>query len=87
MQAYANAIKAGADFVEIDLRTTRDSQLVIMHDASVNRMTTGAGLIRDMLYDSLKLLRVREKTHPEWGDFEIPTCDQVLELCRGEIGI
>ena len=87
LQAYANAIKAGADFVEIDLRTTRDSQLVIMHDASVNRMTTGTGLVRDLMYDSLKLLRVREKTHPEWGEFEIPTFAQVLELCKGKIGI
>jgi glycerophosphoryl diester phosphodiesterase len=37
---------AGADYVEIDLRTTVDSQLVIMHDASVDRMTAGKGLSR-----------------------------------------
>jgi glycerophosphoryl diester phosphodiesterase len=42
LRAYANAIGAGADYVEIDLRTTRDSVLVIMHDASVDRMTNGA---------------------------------------------
>lgn len=87
LQAYANAIEAGADFVEIDLRTTRDSQLVIMHDASVNRMTAGTGLIKDLTYDSLRLLRVRDKAHPEWGEHEIPTFDQVLELCKGKIGI
>jgi glycerophosphoryl diester phosphodiesterase len=34
LAAFANAIKAGVDYVEIDLRTTVDSQLVIMHDAS-----------------------------------------------------
>lgn len=87
LQAYANAIGAGADYVEIDLRTTRDSVLVIMHDASVNRMTTGTGLVRDLTYDSLRLLRVRDKAHPEWGEHEIPTFDQVLQLCRGKIGI
>ncbi|HEV2482508.1 MAG TPA: glycerophosphodiester phosphodiesterase family protein [Puia sp.] len=87
LQAYANAIEAGADYVEIDLRTTRDSVLVIMHDASVNRMTTGTGLIREMSWDSLRRLRVREKTHPEWGEYNIPTFDQVLQLCRGKIGI
>lgn len=87
LQAYANAIQAGADFVEIDLRTTRDSVLVIMHDVSVNRMTTGAGIVRDMSYDSLRLLRVSDKTHPEWGAYEIPTFEQVLKLCRGKIGI
>lgn len=87
LKAYANAIEAGADYVEIDLRTTRDSQLVIMHDASVNRMTVGTGPVKDMSWDSLRLLRVREKTHPEWGEYEIPTFDEVLQLCRGKIGI
>ena len=87
LQAYANAIKAGADFVEIDLRTTRDSQLVIMHDASVNRMTAGVGLIKDMTFDSVRLLRVREKAHPKWGDYAIPTFDEVLQLCKDKIGI
>ena len=87
LKAYGNAIKAGADYVEIDLRTTVDSQLVIMHDATVNRMTNGAGLIKDMHYDSLSTLRVKDKTHPEWGEFPIPTFVQVLELCKDKIYI
>jgi glycerophosphoryl diester phosphodiesterase len=58
LKAYGNAIKASADYVEIDLRTTADSQLVIMHDATVNRMTNGTGLIKDISYDSLSKLRV-----------------------------
>jgi glycerophosphoryl diester phosphodiesterase len=58
-----------------------------MHDASVDRMTNGTGLIKNMTFDSLGLLRVRDKSHPEWGEYEIPTFDQVLGLCRGKIGI
>jgi glycerophosphoryl diester phosphodiesterase len=87
LKAYENAIKAGADYVEIDLRTTVDSQLVIMHDATVNRMTNGTGLVKDIRYDSLSRFRVKEKTHPEWGEFPIPTFDQVLELCKDKIYI
>jgi glycerophosphoryl diester phosphodiesterase len=87
LKAYENAIKIGADYVEIDLRTTADSQLVIMHDATVNRMTNGTGLIKDMRYDSLIKLRVKDKTHPEWGEFPIPTFSQVLELCKDKIYI
>lgn len=87
LAAYSNTIKAGADYVEIDLRTTADSQLVIMHDASVDRMTTGKGLIRDMTYDSLRRLKVRDTKHPEWGEFDIPTFSQVLQLCRDRIYI
>jgi glycerophosphoryl diester phosphodiesterase len=87
VKACENAIKAGADYVEIDLRTTVDSQLVIMHDATVNRMTNGTGLIKDMHYDSLSKLSVKDKTHPEWGEHPIPTFSQVLELCKDKIYI
>ena len=87
LQAYANAIKSGADYVEIDLRTTVDSQLVIMHDATVDRMTTGKGLVKDLTYDSLRRLKVSNKQHPEWGEFDIPTFSQVLDLCKDKIYI
>ena len=87
LKAYENAITAGADYVEIDLRTTVDSQLVIMHDATVNRTTNGIGLVKDMRYDSLTKLRVKDKTHPEWGEHPIPTFSQVLELCKDKIYI
>ena len=87
LAAYANAIKAGADYVEIDLRTTADSQLVIMHDASVDRMTSGTGLVKDLTWDQLHLLKVKDKSHPEWGESDIPLFSQVLELCKGKIYI
>jgi glycerophosphoryl diester phosphodiesterase len=79
LAAYANAIAAGADYVEIDLRTTADSQLVIMHDASINRMTDDSGLVRSMTWEKLHTLKVRDRAHPEWGQQEIPLFTQVLE--------
>src|ERR1041385_990455 len=48
LAAYAEAIKNGADYVEIDLRTTKDSALVSMHDGTVNRMTNAKGNVKDM---------------------------------------
>src|ERR1700743_683887 len=87
LAAFKNAIDAGADYVEIDLRTTVDSQLVIMHDASVDRMTGGHGQGKDMTAESLRPLQVRDKTHPEWGEHEIPAFRQVLELCKNRIYI
>lgn len=87
LQAFANAIEAGADYVEIDLRTTVDSQLVIMHDATVDRMTDGKGQVKDWRYDSLRLLKVKDKAHPEWGEFPVPTFREVLERCKGRIYI
>jgi glycerophosphoryl diester phosphodiesterase len=87
LAAFENAIETGADYVEIDLRTTVDSQLVIMHDASVNRMTDSTGLIKDMTLDKLRHLKVKEKSHPEWGSFDIPLFREVLELCKNKIYI
>jgi len=87
LAAFSNAIADGVDYIEIDLRTTKDSQLVIMHDASVDRMTTGKGLIREMNFDDLKKLKVQDKNHPEFGSFDIPTFRQVLALSKGKINI
>jgi glycerophosphoryl diester phosphodiesterase len=85
--AYKNAIKNGADYVEIDLRTTKDSQLVIMHDASLLRMTGMNAKVKDCLYDSLKNLLVRDGNHPEWGSQKLPTFNEVLRLCKNKINI
>lgn len=87
LQAYANAIEAGADYVEIDLRTTADSQLVIMHDATVDRMTDGKGPIKDIHYDSLQRLHVTNRQHPEWGSYPVPTFREVLQRCKDKIYI
>ncbi len=85
--AYKNAIKIGADFIEVDLRTTKDSQLVVMHDATINRMTGINGSIHNMTFDSLKKLEVRESKHPEWGYQTIPTFQEVLKLSKRKINI
>ncbi|MCA6440935.1 MAG: glycerophosphodiester phosphodiesterase family protein [Sediminibacterium sp.] len=85
--AYQNAIKAGADYVEIDLRTTKDSQLVIMHDASLMRMAGLNKKVQECIYDSIKNLLIRDVNHPEWGSHKIPGFEEVLKLCKGKINI
>jgi glycerophosphoryl diester phosphodiesterase len=85
--AFEHAINEGVDYVEIDLRTTRDSQLIIMHDASVDRMTEGRGLVKDMTLEMIRKLKVKDKTHPGWGEFDIPLFKELLALCRGKINI
>ena len=87
MAAFQNAINVGADYVEIDLRTSKDSQLVIMHDGTVNRMTNGIGKVSDLTWAELKQLKVIEKNHPEWPEQSIPLFSEVLKLCKGKINI
>ncbi|MDN3654534.1 glycerophosphodiester phosphodiesterase family protein [Ferruginibacter paludis] len=87
LAAYQNTIEDGADFVEIDLRTTKDSQLVIMHNATIDHMTARQGEIKNFTLDSLRKIKVREPLHPEWGVHTIPTFKEVLQLCKGKINI
>ncbi|MHA4810654.1 glycerophosphodiester phosphodiesterase [Flavitalea flava] len=54
LAAVENGIKNGVDFVEIDLRTTKDCVLVIMHDETVDRMTNGKGRISDLTYAEVR---------------------------------
>jgi glycerophosphoryl diester phosphodiesterase len=87
LAAYQNTIEDGADFVEIDLRTTKDSQLVIMHNATIDHMTAQQGEIKSFTLDSLRKIKVREPLHLEWGVHTIPTFKEVLQLCKGKINI
>jgi glycerophosphoryl diester phosphodiesterase len=47
LAALEKAIALGADFVEFDVRTTRDGHHVLMHDSSLDRTTNGRGAVRD----------------------------------------
>ncbi len=85
--AYELGIQHGVDFVEIDLRTTKDSQLVIMHDATVNRMTNGNGKVSDLSFAEIRQLKLADKTRPGLGEYQVPSFEEVLKVCRGKIGI
>jgi glycerophosphoryl diester phosphodiesterase len=85
--AIEKGIKAGVDYVELDLRTTKDSVLVIMHDATVDRMTNGKGRVSDLTYAELRQLKVMDKTKDPGKTYDIPTFDEVLKTCKGRVYI
>ena len=58
LQAIQNCIDMGVDMVEIDVRETKDGHLVLMHDNSIERTTTGKGLVKEWTLDSLKTLKL-----------------------------
>ncbi len=87
LAAFQHAIDNGADYVEIDLRTTKDGQLVIMHDGTIDRMTNGKGKISELSLSALQQYQVQNRQHPEWGLHPIPRFAEVLALCKGKINI
>lgn len=87
IEAYSQAIKNDADYIEIDLRTTSDGKLVSMHDGSVNRMTDGKGLIKDLTLEQIQNLKVGVKGKPDTATYRVPTFEQILKLCKHKIHI
>lgn len=87
LEAYQEAIKNEADYVEIDLRTTKDSQLVSMHDGLVNRMTDGKGNIKDQTLAELLQLKVKSKDTTDKTVYRIPTFKEILKACKNKINI
>lgn len=82
--AIEAAIAARADYVEIDVRTTKDGQFVLMHDGTVDRMTNGKGNVSDFTFDELRALEVK---FPGFSGVRIPTLDQALAAMRGKCSI
>ncbi|MCZ2149220.1 MAG: glycerophosphodiester phosphodiesterase family protein [Bryobacterales bacterium] len=54
--AFEAAAAAGADYMEIDVRRTRDGELILMHDGKVDRTTGGRGAIRDLTFAEIRRL-------------------------------
>jgi glycerophosphoryl diester phosphodiesterase len=69
-----------ADYVEIDLRLSRDGVPVVMHDAALDRTTNGTGPVADRTHAELKLLDAGK------GE-RIPAFSEVLDLVRGRSGL
>lgn len=54
IEAFKLAMEDDADILELDVHQTSDSQLVVIHDATVDRTTNGKGKVKDFTYDQLK---------------------------------
>ncbi len=85
--AIENAINDGADYVELDLRTTKDGQLVLMHDATVDRMTNGTGKVSSLSYDSIRTLKLYNKNISNSDTVQVPSFEEALNACKNKINI
>jgi len=88
LPAYQKAIELGCDFVEIDVRTTKDGKFVSVHNSSIDNYVNGAkGKVSDLTLTELKSLDIGIKVGEEWANTRIPTFEEILTLCKGKIGI
>ena len=79
------AITDGADFAEIDVQTTADGELVVLHDGDLMRMAGDSRRLRDLTLSQAKELDVGKKFKAEFVGERIPTLAEVIGLSRGRI--
>ena len=81
LEAFRMAIEMGADGVELDVQFTKDRQLVVIHDETIDRVSNGHGRVADYTLEELKRFTFN-KTHLEYENCRIPTLEEVLTLMK-----
>ena len=82
--AIRKAIEAGADMAEVDIALTKDSVLILMHDNTINRTTTGKGKPSDYTLAEIKEFYLRDGAgHPT--QMRVPTLEEILKESKGKI--
>ena len=84
LAAFARAIELGADMVELDVALSRDDELVVIHDATLERTTSGSGRVRDKTLQELQQLEAGRSAGfgPDHATQRIPTLAAVLDLAQ-----
>lgn len=82
MPAFQAAIDVGVDQLETDVRITRDGELVLIHDATVDRTTNGTGKVCDKLFAELRALDAGSYKGEQFRGTQIPTFIELMELIK-----
>lgn len=82
MLAFEKAIEIGVDGIELDVHLSKDRQIVIIHDETVDRTSNGKGYVKDMTVEELKALDASAGFKGVYGKNEIPTLREYMELVK-----
>jgi len=77
--AFRNALALGADFIEFDVHLSRDGEVVVIHDATLDRTSTGSGPVRDRTLAELRALHLKDRTGAVTAE-TVPTLDEVTAV-------
>jgi glycerophosphoryl diester phosphodiesterase len=85
--AFDKGLEMKADYIEIDVQRSKDGELVVIHDTTVDRTTDGTGRVGDLTVDELRRLDAGSFKSEEFAGEKIPTFEEVLDRYHGKIGI
>ncbi|MFC0271079.1 glycerophosphodiester phosphodiesterase [Metabacillus herbersteinensis] len=85
--AFDKAVEMKADYIEIDVQRSKDGELVIIHDTTVDRTTDGTGKVNDLTFEELENLDAGSWKGEQFSGEKIPTFEEVLNRYHGKVGI
>jgi len=85
LAAFRGAADAGAHMIELDVNLTKDRQLVVIHDETVDRTTNGTGPVRALTLEQLHRLDCGSWFGPAFKTERLPTLADVLEAVKGRL--
>ncbi|HVB09958.1 MAG TPA: glycerophosphodiester phosphodiesterase family protein [Bacillota bacterium] len=85
LAAFRRGWELGADLLEFDVQRTRDGQVAVIHDASLERTTDGQGRVSDHTLAELQALDAGSRFGPAFAGERIPSLQQVVAWARGRI--
>ena len=85
LPSFAEGLAQGADVLELDVHLSRDRELVVIHDFTVDRTTDGKGYVKDLTVAELKRLDAGSRFSPALTHTRIPLLREVLEWAKGRV--
>lgn len=82
MPAFNEAFLAGVDGIELDVQLSRDGELVIIHDETLDRTTDGHGYVKDHTLSELRQLDASLVKKEEFSGFQIPTFEEYCDWVK-----
>ena len=87
LSAFESGIRAGAEYIELDVHLTADSVVVVCHDPTLNRTTDRKGRICDLTLEQFKQARALDRETGKATDETLPTLAEALDLIKGRAGV
>jgi glycerophosphoryl diester phosphodiesterase len=83
LASFQAAMDAGCDMIELDVTLTKDRRVVVIHDDTLHRTTTGHGHVKDFTLEEIKRLDAGSWFDPRFSAERIPLLAEVFDLVGG----
>lgn len=85
LAAFRKAIEIGADMFELDVLLSKDGRVVVIHDDTLDRTTSGVGRVAELTLAELQALDAGSWFSEEFAGERIPTLEETLALAKGHV--